>query len=138
MCFCYNYYIKWSTFSVSFCLILYNLGCIFIRGFLLFTWFFFISIAIYFHHFHYNFNVQRVGYVQAIQTIMQAEWLACFWCISNQDQDTGFSRIYHFKIFSTSDRIIHSLLVIAIFAALLFKLQMWFFLNIRFLIKLLF
>ena len=26
---------------------------------------------------------------KAIQMVMQAEWLACFWCISNQDQGPG-------------------------------------------------
>ena len=50
----------------------------------------------------------------------QAGWLACFWCISNQDQVPGFSRIHHFEIFFNSDRIIHLLVVFAMFAALLF------------------
>ena len=44
-------------------------------------------------HSHYIFNVQCVGYEQAFQMVMQAEWLAGFWCFSNQDQVLWFSRI---------------------------------------------
>ena len=50
---------------------------------------FFTNIAIYLCHSHYNFNILCVGYGKAIQTVMQAEWLACFWCISNHDQVPG-------------------------------------------------
>ena len=46
-------------------------------------------MAIYLCHSHYNVNVQRVGYGTVTQTVMHAEWLACFWCILNQDQVLG-------------------------------------------------
>ena len=46
-------------------------------------------MAIYLCQSHYNVNVQHVGYRTAIQTVMRAEWLACFWCILNQDQVLG-------------------------------------------------
>ena len=47
-------------------------------------------------HSHYHFNLIRVGYGKGIQKVMQAEWLACIWCISNHDQ----VQWYHFEIFS--------------------------------------
>ena len=57
----------------------------------------------YFCHSHDNFNVLRVGYGKAMQTVMQAEWLACFWCISNQDEVPGLPgyniimKYFHFR-----------------------------------------
>ena len=71
-------------------------------------------------HSHYNFNV-RVGYGQAIQMVMQAEWLACFWYTVFQitTKFLGFTG-YNFEIFFISDYIIHSLIEFAMFAPLLF------------------
>ena len=53
-------------------------------------------------------------------------------------QSCGFTGIYQFEIFSVSDRIIHSLVAFVMFSAFLFMRQMWFFLNFKFLTKLLF
>ena len=81
------------------CFILYNLGCILFVDFQFFSWFFFTNIVIYLCHSHYHFNVLHVGYGKAIQIVMQAEWLACFWCISNQDQIPGLPGYIILKYF---------------------------------------
>ena len=78
---------KWNTFFLSLSVLFFIiLDALYLLIFNFFSRYFFASIAIYLWHSHYNFNVIRVGYGKAIQMVMQAEWLACFWCISNQDQ----------------------------------------------------
>ena len=89
-------YLNGAHCFVSFCLILYNLGCILFVDFLFFSQFFLTSIAIYLCHSHYNVNIHRVGYRTAIQTVMHIEWLACFWCILNQDQVLGYQDMITF------------------------------------------